>query len=129
VFIISYGTGGDNITSNIGETKDYRSVQELSLKLIAAGLNKMSMADIKLWNCSSGADSGPNISYAKKFANDMRSRGYNLCKFYGYTQSISSFYEEGHKRAIGHRSGVLNWLLGRGGRYSMGRASDYRVEV
>jgi hypothetical protein len=129
IYIRGHGhPGGNYITSDISDS-DICDVQELCVRLIAAGLDEMSLAEIKLWNCSSGADSGPNISFAKKVADEMRRRGYTLCKFYGYTQSISGYYTEGHKWAVGYRSGVLNWLLGLSGRYIMGRASDYRLEV
>ena len=129
IYIRGHGSpGGDTISSDVNRTDDV-DFQVLGIRLRQAGFNEMSMADIKFWNCNSGSDSGPNRSFAKKCANWLRNMGHTRCKYYAYTESISSYYldKTGHKGAIGTRSGLNAVFFGAS--YIKGRASDFRIEV
>jgi len=62
-------------------------------RLIKTGLRKAFAGKIKCWNCHSGVSGA--TSFAKQFADYMRSRGYTNCTYWGYLDALDSFYYRG----------------------------------
>ncbi len=88
---IEGGRGGERI-----------HVSVVADRLIESGLKKAYNGKIKLFNCHS-AESGkigsdPEVAgppFARQFADEMYSRGYKNCSFFGYLGSIDSFAKDG----------------------------------
>ncbi len=82
-----------------GERIDVETVVD---RLIESGLKKAYSGKIKLFNCHS-AESGkvgsdPEVAgppFARQVADELYSRGYKSCSFYGYVGSIDSFAKDG----------------------------------
>ncbi len=120
IYIRGHGSpGGIEIVSD-EEASDACRYDELGIRLVQAGLNKMSMAEIKFWNCNGGSDAGPNVSFAKRCANWLRDQGYTRCKYCAYTECLSSYYDEG--------SGT-SWPCTRGRLSSAGCSASGRSRV
>lgn len=82
-----------------GERIDYTVVAD---RLIESGLKKQYNGKIKLFNCHSAETGVPGHDpecvgppFARLFADELYSRGYKHCTFFGYVGSIDSFAKDG----------------------------------
>jgi hypothetical protein len=110
-----------------GERIDYDVVVD---RLIESGLRKAYAGKIKLFNCHSAENGKPGTDpecvgppFARQVADELYSRGYKSCTFYGYFGSIDSFAKDGSKGKHHYVREVVN-----GKQVELGRVSDARVE-
>ncbi len=101
-------------------------------RLIASGLRREFAGDIKCYNCHSAE--GPDKKnpdpeqgkepFAQMVTDELFSRGYKLCRYYGYIGSIDSNVKNGS-------TGIHKYVRvpdGKGGQVEAGRVKDSRVE-
>lgn len=110
-----------------GERIDYDVVAD---RLISSGLKKAYNGKIKLYNCHSAESGTPGSDpecvgppFARQFADEMYSRGYKNCTYYGYFGSIDSFAKDGSQ---GKHHYVREVIAGKS--TEIGRVSDARVQ-
>lgn len=101
-------------------------------RLIRSGLRREFIGAIKCYNCHSAEFPDKNsqdpeqgrVPFAQMVADELYSRGYKCCKFYGYIGSIDSNVKAGS-------TGIHKYVRvsdGKGGQIEQGRVSDARVE-
>ncbi len=101
-------------------------------RLIRSGLRREFSGAIKCYNCHSAEFPDKNkpdieqgkVPFAQMIADELYTRGYKLCKFYGYIGSIDSNVKAGS-------TGTHKYVRvsdGKGGQVEAGRASESRVE-
>lgn len=105
---------------------------EVVERLIRSGLRREFGGAIKCYNCHSAeppdktkfdTEQG-HQPFAQYIADELFSRGYKLCKFYGYYGSIDSHVKAGSTGT--HK--YVRVADGKGGQVEAGRVSDSRVE-
>ena len=103
LYVVGHGAPGDStIDSDSGDSIDY---QETVNRVIKSGLSKWFSGAIKIYACNSGVRTNSSAAFAKLFAKEIYSRGYLLCRVYGYNGSLSAYYvdigthKHAHKRA------------------------------
>lgn len=116
---IEGGRGGERIT--------YTTLAD---RLIASGLKKTYSGKLKLYNCHSAEEGKPGTdpecvgpAFARLVADEMYSRGYKSCTYYGYIGSIDSFAKDGSQ---GKHHYVRETVKGQS--TEVARASDLRVQ-
>jgi hypothetical protein len=110
-----------------GERVNYDVVVD---RLIASGLRETFSGKIKCFNCHSAEEgvvgSDPEVEgppFARLVADEMYSRGYKFCTFYGYYGSVDSFAKDGSAGVHKYARHVVN------GKYvELGCASEARVQ-
>jgi hypothetical protein len=134
-----YIYGGHGITArnfigwpgNNGNPLQYDAVATIIQGVIPPGF----AGKVKVYSCHSG--DGGGLAFAKLFADEMRTAGYNSCAFYGYQGEVTQIYEEVKGiKAIQYRGktgqdpdpGFHKWSVGQG-RMRQGRAKDFRLIV
>ncbi|MBN8889023.1 MAG: hypothetical protein ABS99_03655 [Acetobacteraceae bacterium SCN 69-10] len=107
-----------------GERVDYHTVVD---RIIASGLRKTFAGKIKCFNCHSAetgvVGSDPEVEgppFARLIADEMYTRGYKFCTFYGYLGAVDSFAKDGS-------AGKHKYARGLGG-VELGRASEGRIQ-
>ena len=110
-----------------GERIDFDVVAD---RLIKSGLPKSFNGKIKLFNCHSAESGQPGSDpecvgppFARQFADEMYSRGYRSCTYYGYHGSIDSFAKDGSR---GRHHYIRKVVMGQ--QTELGRASEGRVQ-
>lgn len=101
-------------------------------RLIRSGLRREFIGDIKCYNCHSAefpdrAHPDPEqgrVPFAQMIADELYSRGYKYCRFFGYMGSIDSNVKAGSTGA--HK--YVRVSDGMGGTIEAGRASESRVQ-
>ncbi len=107
-----------------GERVNYTTVVD---RLIKSGLRKTFSGKIKCFNCHSAETgvigSDPEVEgppFARLIADEMYTRGYKSCTFYGYVGAIDSFAKDGS-------AGKHKYARGKGN-VELGRASEGRIQ-
>ena len=107
-----------------GERVDYGTVID---RLIKSGLRKTFMGKIKCFNCHSAETgvigSDPEVEgppFARLIADEMYTRGYKHCTFFGYLGAIDSYAKDGS-------AGIHKYARAKGG-VEMARASEARIQ-
>lgn len=110
-----------------GERVDYDEVID---RLMESGLNKQFSGKIKLFNCHSGESGKPGSDpecigppFARLVADEMYTRGFRSCSYYGYLGSIDSFAKDGSQGKHHYIREVV-----KGKQVELARASDGRVQ-
>jgi hypothetical protein len=110
-----------------GERIDFDVVAD---RLIASGLPKAFSGKIKLFNCHSAESGAPGSDpecvgppFARQVADELYSRGYKHCTFFGYVGSIDSFAKDG---SDGKHHYIRKTVLGK--QTEVARASDGRIQ-
>ena len=116
---IEGGRGGERIT-----------VKQLVDRMIESGLPKSFTGKIKLYNCHSAEDGKPGSdpectgpAFARQVADEMYTRGYKSCTYYGYMGRIDSFVKDGSSGRHHYTRDMAGGKL-----VELGRASDARVQ-
>ncbi|MFC6486413.1 hypothetical protein [Nitratireductor sp. GCM10026969] len=110
-----------------GERVDYDVVAD---RLIESGLKKTFSGKIKCYNCHSAESGDPATDpeclgppFARLVADELFSRGYKHCTFYGYLGRIDSFVKDGSRGKHHYTRDVQGGKL-----VELGRASEARIQ-
>ncbi len=108
IYIHGHGEPGrPNIFSGDPKAHDVHEISapRLAERLIQSGLQPGFAGKIKCYNCHSAERGAEESSFAQLFADVMWDNGFRSCTFWGYTGSLTSFYENRGARGLHKFSG------------------------
>ena len=124
---VEYGSLGGAEMDKLQKDIDFDVVAD---RLIASGLPKTFSGKIKLFNCHSAESGAPGSDpecvgppFARQVADELYSRGYKHCTYFGYVGSIDSFAKDGSE---GKHHYIRKNVLGK--QTEVARASDGRIQ-
>ena len=108
IYIRGHGEPGrPNIFSGDPKAHDTHEISATILadRLIESGLQPGFAGKIKCYNCHSAERGAEESSFAQLFADVMWNKGFRSCSFWGYTGSLTSFYEKRGAKGLHKFSG------------------------
>lgn len=131
IYILGHGASGFGSIGDVdGDVNDDNvrllSGSQVADRLIASGLKKHFMGDIKCFSCDSAKRTNGLNSFADVFADAMFEREYTHCRIFGYTMALNAGYTD---QGYPNDKGVLlhKHAMEANGSFT-GTAKNYRVE-
>lgn len=106
IYILGHGAAGYGSIADIdGKGGVELTATQVADRLIESGLSTAFSGKIKCYNCHSSTAGETGPAFAKLFADEMRSRQYEHCQYFGYDSSVHAAYEDRgfggtHKHAL-----------------------------
>ncbi|MES3035442.1 MAG: hypothetical protein V4813_15690 [Gemmatimonadota bacterium] len=137
VYIRGHGMPGANTVEG-GRGGENLKYTDVVARLIKSGLPKTFTGKIKCYNCHSAETVDPTglisreivethgEAFAQLLADEMFSKGYKKCTFYGYQGSIDSMPKDGTGGRHKFVRGLVKGTDGISKQVELGRVSDFR---
>lgn len=139
IYIRGHGMPGANTVEG-GRGGENLKYTEVVSRLIKSGLPKTFTGKIKCYNCHSAEKVDPTgnafkevyetggEAFAQLVADELYSRGYKQCTFYGYVGSIDSMPKDGTGGRHKFVRGLVKGSDGVSRQVEMGRVSEFRQQ-
>ncbi len=139
IYIRGHGMPGQNTVEG-GRGGENLKYTDVVTRLMKSGLPKTFTGKVKCYNCHSAEKIDPtgNLmmsvvetggeSFAQLVADEMYSRGYKQCTFYGYEGSIDSMPKEGTGGRHKFVRGYVKQTDGTSKQMELGRVSEFRFQ-